>query len=246
MDSPQSFNSRAPCGARLSWSNMDYDFFMVSIHAPRVGRDLRRPPLIPLLAFQFTRPVWGATSARGRAGGAASFNSRAPCGARLGVKKKNASSKVSIHAPRVGRDGARALWQGRTQRFNSRAPCGARLSRIKSATDAAMFQFTRPVWGATCRPPAHNARSPVSIHAPRVGRDVPDLPSAATGAFQFTRPVWGATPGVHEGTQARRVSIHAPRVGRDRASVAACRGCRGFNSRAPCGARLVAVSCRQL
>ena len=57
----------------------------ISIHAPRVGRDLAASELPPsIVLFQSTRPVWGATTPqRGR---------RAP-------------KKISIHAPRVGRDG---------------------------------------------------------------------------------------------------------------------------------------------
>ena len=36
----------------------------------------------------------------------------------------------------------------------------------------------------------------VSIHAPRVGCDLPSIPDLAlSSAFQFTHPVWGATAG---------------------------------------------------
>ena len=57
---------------------------MVSIHAPRVGRDVLLLSLYTVhLSFQSTRPVWGATNACRRLGG---------------------EKMVSIHAPRVGRD----------------------------------------------------------------------------------------------------------------------------------------------
>ena len=55
----------------------------------------------------------------------------------------------------------------------------------------------------------------VSIHAPRVGRD-----------HDHGRDRRGA-----------RVSIHAPRVGRDRRAALLRAYDRGFNPRAPCGAR---------
>jgi len=56
-----------------------------------------------------------------------------------------------------------------------------------------LFQFTRPAWGATIPTGGASKAAKVSIHAPRVGRDL--------------------TPyGVHFITD---VSIHAPRVGRD-------------------------------
>ncbi|EEQ48794.1 hypothetical protein HMPREF0908_0822 [Selenomonas flueggei ATCC 43531] len=56
----------------------------VSIHAPRVGRDLRRRSANPLFVlFQSTRPVWGAT---------------------ISFADYLDIWYVSIHAPRVGRD----------------------------------------------------------------------------------------------------------------------------------------------
>ena len=100
------FNPRAPCGARPTRKGRLYGrkwfqstrpvwgatgFFrrrrlegIVSIHAPRVGRD-----------------------AHGREWPCAlsSFNPRAPCGARLtGGTRTSTAPTVSIHAPRVGRD----------------------------------------------------------------------------------------------------------------------------------------------
>ncbi len=56
--------------------------------------------------FQSTRPVWDATRScnpcRLRP---SDFNPRAPCGARPGfVRWGNRARKISIHAPRVGRD----------------------------------------------------------------------------------------------------------------------------------------------
>ena len=79
-------------------------------------------------SFQSTRPVWGATSIT--------------CLSCL-------SLCVSIHAPRVGRDGQRTAMRNSWSRFNPRAPCGARLDVLLFGG----FLFV------------------VSIHAPRVGRD---------------------------------------------------------------------------
>ena len=126
-------------------------FDNISIHAPRVGRDRRNEggdacakdfnPRAPCGArrtvtfeiacgsvFQSTRPVWGATCLRHRV---------------------YAARKISIHAPRVGRDA-----------LSTDAP------RAR-----AEFQSTRPVWGATGLPGRAGRRSGISIHAPRVGRD---------------------------------------------------------------------------
>ena len=101
--------------------------------------------------------------------------------------------RVSIHAPRVGRDAAGAIYQAgelvfqftrpawgatkfskkriRRRSFNSRAPRGARPFFGPQDEKFAEFQFTRPAWGAT----------DMSTN----GAFVP--------LFQFTRPAWGAT-----------------------------------------------------
>ena len=126
-------------------------------------------------------------------------------------------SRISIHAPRVGRD----------------------YSVIKRDAVLWLFQSTRPVWGATVdhilrvRFSGISIHAPrvgrdaggwricglhsISIHAPRVGRDLSQLiNNAVKVSFQSTRPVWGAT---------------AP-------CKVPMRNGRYFNPRAPCGARL--------
>ena len=60
------------------------ELFAVSIHAPHAGRDHVRATQISATA---------------------SFNPRAPCGARLGdIPKPPIKALVSIHAPHAGRD----------------------------------------------------------------------------------------------------------------------------------------------
>ena len=124
------FNPRAPCGARPGLVLMLAPSIAISIHAPRVGRDLH---IHAILLFH----------------------------------------TISIHAPRVGRDHVRFAAHRSLQHFNPRAPCGARLYVSQTLTDEQKFQSTRPVWGATkesCPPIPYNK---ISIHAPRVGRDLP-------------------------------------------------------------------------
>ena len=78
-----SFNSRTPCGVR-QWANRTLGSRKrVSIHAPRVGCDPICYETFRRYMFQFTHPVWGATS-------------DLASDANLTV--------VSIHAPRVGCD----------------------------------------------------------------------------------------------------------------------------------------------
>ena len=103
--------------------------------------------------------------------------------------------------------------------FNPRAPCGARLPASTTLAMPMLFQSTRPVWGATHVDTPLDTKRIVSIHAPRVWRDLRG--SAAAGGLG--------------------VSIHAPRVGRDRSCRMMRLWQRCFNPRAPCGARRVGI-----
>ena len=195
-DAAADFNPRAPCGARRLPSVLLLARVMISIHAPRVGRDARQSVAQERARrFQSTRPVWGAT---------AIFDAM------------QFPVLISIHAPRVGRDRSPRAGNPARLDFNPRAPCGARLQSGHGRRVKKIFQSTRPVWGATIFDVCNIRTKKISIHAPRVGRDL-----AAVLRLQL----------------ARNISIHAPRVGRDPASAAAHVRRRHFNPRAPCGAR---------
>ena len=170
----------------------------ISIHSPRVGRDEKtdatqayastfqstrpvwgetgqcREMAEQLVRFQSTRPVWGETRATAASkAAAANFNPLAPCGARRCARRRRDSrAAISIHSPRVGRDGNTAR------------------SRIFTIT----FQSTRPVWGETRQLITVCKACHISIHSPRVGRDT-DISErqAQRYIFQSTRPVWGET-----------------------------------------------------
>ena len=100
------------------------------------------------------------------------------------------------------------------------------------------FQSTLPVWGGTVagfggdylldisiHPPRvgrdiRGMRNPmnswISIHPPRVGRDCCGWASSRKPTvFQSTLPVWGGTFPAMVGYAACYISIHPPRVGRD-------------------------------
>jgi len=194
------------------------DVFPISIHAPRVGRDVNRNAVAcNSKGFQSTRPAWGATEGKAFINGYFYISIHAP---RVGRDKVTflifRPSIISIHAPRVGRDPCDIRYSKGIFNFNPRAPRGARRVNHRFYPE---FQ-------------------PISIHAPRVGRDVgtghiraiPNYfnPRAPRGArlhflavisfqhrFQSTRPAWGATRQELVCRWSRWISIHAPRVGRD-------------------------------
>ncbi len=123
----------------------------ISIHAPRVGRDAvsclagqsieifqstrpvwgateRTTTWPPRRSrFQSTRPVWGATTIYQNHTRKRVFQSTRPVwGATINDIILIGLGKISIHAPRVGRDRRlTAPWRPPGY-FNPRAPCGAR------------------------------------------------------------------------------------------------------------------------
>ncbi len=195
-----------------------------------------------ILSFQSTRPARGATLECGAGRDVQRcFNPRAPRGARRKVSARIPAfscfnpraprgarrdqgphrlhlDRVSIHAPRAGRDALRTApirhrlycFNPRAPRgarrhgrdgtvslrlsFNPRAPRGARPQPITVITRYGPFQSTRPARGATRGPPTQRRDEPVSIHAPRAGRDhVIIFPCLPDCEFQSTRPARGAT-----------------------------------------------------
>ena len=218
---------------------------MVSIHAPRAGRD--------------------SCFARG-AQRTSRFNPRAPCGARQSYKRDGAViKKFQSTRPVRGATSFPPYGVLFFLGFIPRAPCGARLSPCGTTFSVLHFQSTRPVRGATyvLRFSLYNGR--FQSTRPVRGATFGLVYGIIFSAFQSTRPVRGATPcgGVilsqsrcfnpRAPCGARRllqctpsltltVSIHAPRAGRDCVPHADSPAQSRFNPRAPCGARPLASS----
>ena len=194
-DAERCFNPRSPCGERPP----------------------KRAKSSTLISFQSTLPVWGAT---------------------MPLPLLKIGPDVSIHAPRVGSDMAcrrRAIfWRC----FNPRSPCGERHFHPTRLHSRETFQSTLPVWGATADGsgywrsivefqstlpvwgataatfPVHSAAN-VSIHAPRVGSDVPS-PVRVISIYCFNpRSPCGERP----------------------TTIRSAPFLRSFNPRSPCGER---------
>ena len=125
---PRCFNSRTPCGVRQLTDDQKAELTSFNSRTPCGVRHLVSAYQQHLDEFQFTHPVWGATTMRGHISAyPVSFNSRTPCGVRLkrllkvmillrfqfthpvwGATQPQARAgearRVSIHAPRVGCD----------------------------------------------------------------------------------------------------------------------------------------------
>ena len=124
---------------------------------------------------------------------------------------------ISIHAPRMGRDGLARGIAVTVVNFNPRAPYGARPIMYNKLRNMSEFQSTRPVWGATATGRHTAALWIISIHAPRMGRDRRPADRRLQAPNFNPRAPYGA-----------RLSPRCPH----RATSA------DFNPRAPYGARL--------
>ena len=130
------FNPRAPCGARLAGNGLTYAelkfqstrpvrgattlaqvrlaSMIISIHAPRAGRDENQAMYTDLgLTFQSTRPVRGATRSS---------------------SVHHAALVISIHAPRAGRDRERRDIVSYTGRFQSTRPVRGATAKVYKIT----------------------------------------------------------------------------------------------------------------
>ena len=169
--------------------------------------------------------------------------------------------KISIHAPRTGRDATQTTKSFKSAEFQSTRPVrGATQTIWMSRSFASYFNPRAPYGARHTRRYSITQRQAISIHAPRTGRD-PNQTALIDKEDNFNpRAPYGARPGWRRGAAGmlhfnprapygarlarglemqlpKRISIHAPRTGRDRFRVIRTRLRSNFNPRAPYGAR---------
>ena len=168
----------------------------ISIHSPRMGRDHYRRQQTMFLD---------------------NFNPLSPHGERRGIRRgESHRRRISIHSPRMGRDRSRCTWRWPPRNFNPLSPHGERRMLSSIVSLPGQFQSTLPAWGETARARAPPCPDAISIHSPRMGRDIPNSPpvfavtdfnplsphgerraklfaKVTTLAFQSTLPAWGET-----------------------------------------------------
>ena len=235
----------------------------ISIHAPRMGSDLR----------------W-----RRRCVPRSHFNPRSPDGERLERKGRQLhATTISIHAPRMGSDqetipiGLETQFQSTlpgwgatgcsrchhrrtvyfnprspdgerrsirasarpTIHFNPRSPDGERLSNVYDLVNRLRFQSTLPGWGATRLPDAIRG-TPKRFQStlPGWGATFVEFSRAGSVGFQSTLPGWGATcRSACSPCLSRHFNPRSPDGERPRAPRCSTRTSRYFNPRSPDGER---------
>ena len=168
----------------------------ISIHSPRMGRDPtykrghtalsyfnplsphgeRQSWSVPLRRhrrFQSTLPAWGETQGFETDSGARLISIHSP---RMGRDEPrgewNGDTPISIHSPRMGRD-AWESWNRPTGRdFNPLLPAWGETAVPQVVNFGVIFQSTLPAWGETYLANRLWRLQKISIHSPRMGRDL--------------------------------------------------------------------------
>ena len=231
----------------------------ISIHSPRMGRDLTVRAYLAAPSISIHSPRMGRDQAAGRQPRpGVYFNPLSPYGERRpalvydlhqesfqstlpawGETRRRAvcavHRSISIHSPRMGRDQPSHDGSGMAAHFNPLSPHGERPVLVPVLPPHSRFQSTLPAWGETDHPLHPRIRRAISIHSPRMGRDrtAPPWP-AGCWTFQSTLPAWGETVVRdiwHRDTPF--ISIHSPRMGRDQMPTQAPRKGNEFQSTLP-------------
>ena len=147
------FQSTRPVRGATSWQRNSVIGFLISIHAPRAGRDSVIPDQTTFVNISIHAPRAGRDrpkllqQARKK-----HFNPRAPCGARRTDGATSTESEIiSIHAPRAGRDGYCLLYHAARLPFQSTRPVRGATNSTDYPNNHNEFQSTRPVRGATAK-----------------------------------------------------------------------------------------------
>ena len=125
--------------------------------------------------------------------------------------------------------------------FNSRTPCGVQRQAGTFNPSSSAFQLTYPVWGTTLLASSPASMTLFQLTYPVWGTTRSCDKICTTQKFQLTYPVWGTTFSINNGTKNTLISTHVPRVGYDILHKLHGQKRTDFNSRTPCGVRLITL-----
>ena len=152
----------------------DVKGYAISIHSPRMGRDLEKATVRITANISIHSPRMGRD-----------FRTGSPVSA----------YPISIHSPRMGRDASDTLLDDESLQFQSTLPAWGETSRCLRRKGLRGISIHSPRmgrdehWRRLC-PPCWR----ISIHSPRMGRDsMMGWNGNRSNTFQSTLPAWGET-----------------------------------------------------
>ena len=237
----------------------------ISTHVPHAGHDRLALGRVILVCGISTHVPHAGHDGRDadKLRNAVDFNSRAPCGARPPrLRSSCPHTAISTHVPHAGHDEEAETKIRQVTNFNSRAPCGARRLPHARLVNRRVFQLTCPMRGTTCADHCGSCNRIISTHVPHAGHDgrvrvgISELSNfnsrapcgarhcdsdtvAPSNPFQLTCPMRGTTDDPPAARLVSDISTHVPHAGHDVIAELIGDTVDHFNSRAPCGARLI-------
>ena len=231
----------------------------ISIHSPRMGRDMASAVSSSMRSINFNplsphgeRQDWARCYRL-----ALDFNPLSPHGERpaTGNMVNGIAAQFQSTLPAWG-ETIETMPRTFPPEFQSTLPAWGETTGAWQRWPPAPFQSTLPAWGETFAPRRGYDRGRISIHSPRMGRDMRcRWPCAAAiyfnplsphgerqrhrgfrpgmEQFQSTLPAWGETAVLRCVLTSRSISIHSPRMGRDRHPVCGRRWSWRFQSTLP-------------
>ena len=145
------------------------------------------------------------------------FNPRAPCGARRQRSNCHAGhQRISILAPRAGRDTLQLFADAGTLVFQSARPVRGATKKCQAQTKRGKISIRAPRAGRDDHKgnTKHKGKS-ISIRAPRAGRDRKDGREVRNPSDFNPRAPCRARPCIMDIISVLLISIRAPRAGRD-------------------------------
>ena len=145
------FNPLSPHGERLGAGGVAQNNAFISIHSPRMGRDLVYIHyIITAFRFQSTLPAWGETEM---------------------LMQRHIAEYISIHSPRMGRDPATVALTCTFVLFQSTLPAwGETVYRLRRGARR-RISIHSPRMGRDGAVLGCMVGQAISIHSPRMGRD---------------------------------------------------------------------------
>ena len=213
------FNPRSPRGERRADNSTKYRYLKISIHAPRVGSDVkerllcRRPVIISIhaprvgsdsnfsslsviaLLFQSTLPAWGATASSKVIGAFQAFQSTLPAWGATPLRARSARARLfQSTLPAWGATLPAGFCAKCTRYFNPRSPRGERPSCPPDTASSDNFNPRSPRGERLYATPTRATDG--SYFNPRSPRGERHWIRSGRGSgqgFQSTLPAWGAT-----------------------------------------------------
>ena len=167
------FQSTLPAWGETTSDCDWWSYIAISIHSPRMGRDVSAAGVSSVSPYFNPLSPHGERRVRSPEDrGSGDFNPLSPHGERRLALHDLSAGIISIHSPRMGRDPHWYMICIRSQNFNPLSPHGERHDINPRLIIPTYFNPLSPHGERPCNSVGPPPRHYISIHSPRMGRDL--------------------------------------------------------------------------